>query len=223
MRNRSILYVVIVAVIGLFVSVITNSQGLEAFYSIYIATGIVLGSCIFQLARHIVKSKNMLLVKIAGILLLVFALLVFASAIISPIAEQNINPGISTPEADWIIVGLLVFGYVVQIYLSGRDKKVNLNRLFVRMIAAVLSIVVMFVAFLEYFGIESEYRSIALVVSVQLLYISNFIYTDTEYVQIINNKFNSINSKNTTVHIAMRLIAIGLPFILPLFILLSFN
>lgn len=219
--NKNIFYVVVIAVLNLIVSLISGNQGVEAFYSVFLATGLLLTVHLLKLLKFLFISSNWWITKIFGFLFALFVWIVLTAAILVSLIGSDLNQGLETAAVKWWIVlaGTLFFASRI----SFREKFAvrDLNQSFIGITSSILTIMIFFIAFLQYFSIESSNRSIVLIFAVQFLYISNFVYSETHYVKTVVERINRKADKNSDFTKLVTVTLVGLPFLLPFIVLLT--
>jgi hypothetical protein len=221
-RQNKLFSLCFTATASIILAYIFGNQGIEAFFAIYIATGILFSIYLGLILRSLFATRYWLIVKLLGTIILLFVWAIFVTAILMLVFEPNINPKIVIPSLNWWIISPSALAFVVQVPLKHSGKlQLELSKLVGRAVATLLTIVLMFVAFIVFAGMESHFRTLALVVAVQLQYIANYIAVETSYFQNVHAFIEGQLARRSMqadgrLAITSYALLMGAPFLIPL-------
>ena len=225
LRQNKLLGLCVTAIVSILAAYIFGNQGVEAFFATYIATGILFSIYLGLILRSLFATRYWLIVKLLGAVILLFVWAVFSAAILMLVFEPNINPKIAIPSLNWWVIVPSALALAVQIPLRRSGKlQLEINKLAGRATATLLTIVLMFMAFIVFASTESYFRTLALVVAVQLQYIANYIAVETPYFQNVHAFIEGQLAKHNMqpdgrLAITSHALLMGAPFLIPLILI----
>lgn len=162
------------------ISFIFGDDGVESFAAIYLITGLLLTYACWRLVPHIWRARLWLIVRIIGLILLVLFWIVAVVPVVALLMEPTINPKIPI-EINWWIVLLSLLGYAVLKKRKSPEVQ-TLETAVAHTTTLLLAAVLMFVGYLMFAGTESRFGSLMLVIVVQLQFIMNYLFIETDYI-----------------------------------------
>lgn len=212
--------ITLVALASFALSIIVGNEGVEAFYAVYIASGLLFTIFTYRLVKLVMGSAYWLALKLFAVVAAVFCWLIIVLAVAGPIFDPTINPRITVPNISWWIVVGSVLMYFFRFWHSKTSFDQSAQMIVTGLVSSMLTILVLFIAFLSYFGIESSARTLALVFATQATFLSNYIFTQTDYIPRVHAASVARFGKESSLTGKISLILIALPFILPVVVML---
>ncbi|QQS19757.1 hypothetical protein IPL85_05840 [Candidatus Saccharibacteria bacterium] len=212
-------YVVLALLFSLLTAFIFGNEGYEAFVTIAIALGLLISWQLIHLAKLIFQSKDWVIVKLVGITSLVFFWFVSVATIALAISKDAFGSGVHTPSINWAVVLVGTLPFLVP-RISAYRLNANTKNTIIGILASLYSIIVLYVAVIGYYDTDASYRSVILVLALQLQYLMSFVITRSNYLNqshayavSLTRRLKIIDSEKGQYLI---LFIVGLPFILPL-------
>jgi|GEM_PF-2793851 len=223
-----LLYISVAAVATLVLSYAKGNEGYEAFISTSIALWIFVTWLTLRVVRLIFARKQWWLIgKLLAALGMIGMWCMVAIAIMIVVTHQGADPRITVPHVHWLIVLLGVAGYLVPRFFTHQSKTPT-RKIAFGWLAAIFAIVTLFLAGNAYYDSSSHFRSIILVLALQLQYIMCFVVVKTDYIAWAEQKAKRINTftylqvqKHPENEIYAPVLLVGLPIFLPLLVVLA--
>jgi hypothetical protein len=220
----SLIYLIVASLLSVLLAYIFGNEGYEALITTAIALGFLITWQLLVLTRLLFRTKAWLIIKIIGLLPIGLpSLFLLPSFIISPLPGIY-NPAISPPSVNWFVVCIGTLPFLIP-RLLGYKIKVGSKKILIGSITSIYSLMVLYIAVIGFYDNESKYRSLILVLAVQLQYIMSYTVTRTNYLNrshdfAVNLLKRLRISSNDDAGQNIIIFIVGLPFILPLAVVL---
>lgn len=144
--------------------------------------------------------------------------LVMMSVIVLPVLDPPASTVTELPNVQWWIVTGSVVSFLISRPLT---QQRSLQKMLIGLVTGMFSIITMFMAFVGYFSADSTIRQIILVLAVNCVYIAQYIYTETDYIQKVHKLVNLRINTHSDAYIYAITGAIALPFLLGLILIIA--
>jgi hypothetical protein len=220
----SLIYLIVASLLSVLLAYIFGNEGYEALITTAIALGFLITWQLLGLARLLFRTKAWLIIKIIGLLPIGFIWFIAVASVISSISSGIYNPAISPPSVNWFVVCIGTLPFLIP-RLLGYKIKVGSKKILIGSITSIYSLMVLYIAVIGFYDNESKYRSLILVLAVQLQYIMSYTVTRTNYLNrshdfAVNLLKRLRISSNDDAGQNIIIFIVGLPFILPLAVVL---
>jgi hypothetical protein len=220
----SLIYLIVASLLSVLLAYIFGNEGYEALITTAIALGFLITWQLLVLARLLFRTKAWLIIKIIGLLPIGFIWFIAVASVISSISSGIYNPAISPPSVNWFVVCIGTLPFLIP-RLLGYKIKVGSKKILIGSITSIYSLMVLYIAVIGFYDNESKYRSLILVLAVQLQYIMSYTVTRTNYLNrshdfAVNLLKRLRISSNDDAGQNIIIFIVGLPFILPLAVVL---
>lgn len=222
-RKMPFLLLICASVFNILLAYIFGNDGYEVFITISIALGLLITWQSIQLLRINFASNNWLVIKaIYALILCSFWFIIIAGVMLS-VSRDAYDPNVVVPSINWLVVCFGVLPYMLPRLLYG--TKMSFTQSVVGFVTTLYSVLVLFVAMLGFYNSTTRFGSILLVLAIQLQYLMNHLAVKTNYIEKSHVRATKwaikLKIANSDAGKYFIVLSVGLPFIVPLLVVLA--
>lgn len=222
-NTSNFLVVLIISLVNILLAYIYSKSGYEAFITVSIALGLLFTLLSISSLRLIFRSSYWLIVKLIFVPLIAFMWFMIICGVMLSVSPSAYSPNKSLPDINWWIVIIGTLPYLLP-RLNLISSKQTLKHSIISMLYVLYSVMVLLIAAISFHSPNASEKNIMLILGIQLQYLMNYAVLKTNYLEkslyFSNKTARKFNIHNNDLGTYFVVIVVGLPFILPLAVVL---
>jgi len=214
---------VILGIFSIFISFMYGVDGIEVFLALHLLTGILLAYYAFELVKLLFNSKVWLIIKLFGLVVAGFSLFFSFGIVIIPFSNvESSSSNTYLQTLNWGVLLIILVSYLFNRFILDRKNGLTSYQLSVNAVSTILSLGVMFAAFSFFVSSESLLKNLVLVIAIELQFIANYVYTQTNYLEMVHKRIiqtNFYRRLGGDLQLGVLVTILGLPTLLSLLII----
>ncbi len=213
------LYVLLVSGLNIILAYAFSKSGYEAFITVCIALGMLFTLLSLHIVKLILKGNYWQGFKLLCVPVVAFVWFLVIAGVLLSVSPSAYSADKSLPTIKWWIVLVGTLPYLMP-RLNFVSAKRSLKYSFLSMLTVLYSVAILLIAAIGFHNPSAPEKNILLVIGVQLQYVMSYAVLKTNYIQksldFSNKLAKRLNLHNNDLGSYIVVLTVGLPFILPL-------